>query len=64
MPTHANLKFRIPALMDPVPSREATTMARTADLEQSNSRIREFAITGLWFLVAVPIAFALAFLLP
>jgi len=39
-------------------------MARMADLDQSNSPIREFAISGLWFLVAVPIAFALAFLLP
>jgi hypothetical protein len=39
-------------------------MARMADLHQSDSRMREFAISGLWFLVAVPIAFALAFLLP
>jgi hypothetical protein len=38
-------------------------MARTADRDQSNS-VTEFAISGLWFLASVPIAFALAFLLP
>ena len=39
-------------------------MARQADHNQSNSQVTEFAISGLWFLASVPIAFALAFLLP